>query len=104
MSAAYLNRENAKRSCPRNRKSTGCQSAIPRGPLRALEAAGKGQGRRQRGGRALQASTARVRLRCLFYYWAELCRADADQHNVDSELGKIGCSGMSLSSNEQKAL
>ena len=59
---------------------------------------------RQRGGRGLQASTARVRLMCLFYYWTELCRADADQHNIDSELGKIGCSGMLLSSNEQKAL
>lgn len=48
MSAAYLNRENAKRSCPGNRKSTGCQSAIPLGSLRGLEAAGKGQDREQK--------------------------------------------------------
>lgn len=47
-------------------------------------------GRMQRGGRGLQPVNTRVRLMCSLYYCIELCRADAEQHNIDLELVKIG--------------
>ena len=68
-----------------------CNSPWPPAGVWRLQEKDKTMGRIQRGRRGLQPSNARVRLMCLFYYWTELCRADAEQHNIELELVKIRC-------------
>lgn len=106
MSAAYHSREIAKRNCTQDWEEHAvliCNSPWSPGEVWRLERKDMTMGRNQRemGGGCHQWKQGRLRLVHLCLYCTVLCPAAAEQHNIDLELVKIRCTGMSLPSNPQ---